>query len=135
MLAILRSMLAFLIRVVISAVAIYLTSRWISGVELLNDGTTGGTVLVVGLVGAVLTVVNMIIRPIVKIVSLPLYLLTLGLFFVVVNGAMLMLTSWITSHFEYGLTIESFGTAIWASLFVSLISLILTAILPSGKKS
>lgn len=127
-------MLAFIIRAVISAVAIFLTARWVGGVELITDGTTGNTVLVVGLIGVVLTVVNTVIRPIVKIVSFPLYLLTLGLFFVVVNGAMLMLTSWITSHFDYGLTINSFGTAIWASLFVSLISLVLTAIIPSGKR-
>lgn len=127
-------MAKFLIKVLISSVAIYLTARWVGGVEIIDNGTTESTIIVVALVGLVFTAVNAVIKPVVQVLSIPFYILTLGLFFLVVNGAMLMLTSWVTSHFDYGLTVDSFGTAVWASVIISLISLILALVLPSGEK-
>lgn len=129
----------FLIKVLINGVALWLTSLWVSGMDFivdtgLTDSPALDTVIVVALVAAVFTLVNAIIKPLVKIVSILFYILTLGLFFLVVNALMLMLTSWITTFTDYGLRVEGFWTAVLAALIISIISLILTLILPDGKR-
>ena len=124
----------FLIRVLINGVAIWLTSLWLSGVEIVSDGTPLNTVIVVAVVAAVFTLVNAIVKPIVKVISLLFYILTLGLFFLVVNALMLMLTSWLTSFTDYGLTVDGFWTAVLAGLVISIISLVLSLVLPDGKR-
>ena len=129
----------FLIKVLINGIALWLTSLWVSGMDFivdtgLTDSPALDTVIVVALVAAVFTLVNAIIKPIVKIVSILFYILTLGLFFLVVNALMLMLTSWITTFTDYGLRVEGFWTAVLAALIISIISLILTLILPDGKR-
>lgn len=129
----------FIIKVLINAIALWLTSLWVSGMDFivdtgLTDSPALDTVIVVALVAAVFTLVNAIIKPIVKVVSFLFYILTLGLFFLVVNALMLMLTSWITTVTDYGLRIEGFWTAVLAALIISIISLILTVVLPDGKR-
>src|SRR5699024_8723130 len=89
--------------------------------------------IVVAVIALVFTLVNMIIRPIVKVLTFPLYIITLGLFFIVVNALMLLLTSKVTDSFNYGLHIEGFGSAVLGSLIVSLISTIVIAILPDRR--
>lgn len=96
-------MLRFLVKVLINGIAIWLTSLWIGGVDIVAGSgapETGdpvlNTVIVVAVIAAIFTLVNAIVKPIAKALALPLYLLTLGLFFLVVNALMLLLTSWIS---------------------------------------
>ncbi|HIZ35734.1 MAG TPA: phage holin family protein [Candidatus Ruania gallistercoris] len=129
----------FVIKVLINGIALWLTSLWVSGMDFivdtgLTDSAALDTVIVVALVAAVFTLVNAIVKPIVKVVSFLFYILTLGLFFLVVNALMLLLTSWITTFTDYGLRVEGFWTAVLAALIISIISLILTVILPDGKR-
>jgi putative membrane protein len=124
----------FVIRVIVNGIAIWLTSLWLSGVDVVSDGTPLNTVIVVAVVALVFTLVNAIVKPIVKVLSLLFYILTLGLFFLVVNALMLLLTSWITSFTEYGLSVDGFWTAVLAGLVISVISLVLNLVLPDGKR-
>lgn len=124
----------FVFRVIANAVGIWLAAELISGITLATDGTWQNTLIVVAVIAVVFTLVNMIIRPIVKILTFPLYILTLGLFFLVVNALMLMLTSKVTESFDYGLHIESFWTAVIGSIVISVIATIVTAILPDRKR-
>jgi len=124
----------FVIKVIINAVALWLTSLWVGGMEFITDETVLGTVIVVAVVAALFTLVNAIIKPIVKIVSILFYILTLGLFFLVVNALMLLLTSWITTFTDYGLRVDGFWTAVLAGLIITIISVILTVILPDGRR-
>ena len=75
-------------------------------------------------------VVNSFIKPIVQIISIPLYILTLGLIHVVINAFMLWITAWITEHTtHWGLYIEHFWwTAIWAAILLSIVSWLLSLI-------
>ncbi|MDR2373989.1 MAG: phage holin family protein [Bifidobacteriaceae bacterium] len=77
-------------------------------------------------IGLILAVVNLIVRPLVKVVSLPLYILTLGLFALVINAAMLELVSWVSSWTSFGLEIDSFGAAIGAGLVLAIITALLS---------
>lgn len=128
----------FILRVVVLAVALWLTTLILDGsaghgvwVVPFEDSAWGyvGTLL---LVAAVFALVNSIIGPFVRIVSIPLYILTLGLFGLVINGLMLMLTAWVTSFLTFGLGVESFWWGVLGALVMSVISAILSAILRVG---
>jgi putative membrane protein len=79
-------------------------------------------------VALIFGVVNAIIKPIVQLLSIPLYILTLGLFHVVINALMLWITASITEHTtHWGLSIDHFWwTAIWAAIVLSLVSWVLS---------
>src|SRR6202008_3744499 len=85
---------------------------------------------IIFVVAVIFGLVNAIIKPIVQILSIPLYILTLGLFHIVINALMLWITSWITEHTtHWGLYIEDFWwTAIWAAIVLSIVSWLLSLI-------
>ena len=118
----------FVLRVLINGVAIWLATELLTGmhVKVAGSGLTGSTVGVLLLVAFVFGVVNAIVKPVVSLLSLPLYVLTLGLFTLVVNALMLMLTAWITSHASWGLEVDNFGTAVVGGLIVSIVSWVLS---------
>lgn len=120
----------FVLRVLINGVAIWLATQLLSGmhVKVAGGGFTGSTVGVLLLVAFVFGLVNAIAKPIVAMLSLPLYVLTLGLFTLVVNALMLMLTAWITSHAEWGLQVDNFGTAVVGALIISIVSWVLSLV-------
>ncbi|CAM2840859.1 phage holin family protein [Prescottella defluvii] len=126
--------MTFLIRLVINAVAIWLAAQWVSGITIADSGEgTGSDVLIILGIALLFTVVNTFVKPIVKLLSLPLLILTLGLFTVVINALMLMLTSWISSQTEWGLSVDGFWTAVWGALIISLVNVVLSALVPDRK--
>jgi putative membrane protein len=78
-------------------------------------------------------VVNAIVRPIVSLLSIPLYILTLGLFFFVVNALMLMLTSWIADQVGVPFEVDGFWTAVFGAIVISLASAAIGMLLPEPK--
>ncbi|MBH0778363.1 phage holin family protein [Nocardia bovistercoris] len=122
------------IRLVINAVAIWLAAAWVSGIEIKSpeDDTTTKIVVVLA-IAAVFTIVNALVKPLVNLLSLPLVVLTLGLFLLVVNALMLMLTAWITDAFsDYGLAVDGFWPALWAGIVISLVNWVLGILVPDG---
>jgi len=126
-------MLRFLVRVLINGVAIWLTTLMFSGVAIVvgdNAPETShqwlNTVLVLAVISAVFTLVQMVVKPIVQILSIPFYIITLGLFHLVVNALMLLLTSWLTSFTSFGLTVEGWWTAVLAAVVISIVSVLLS---------
>jgi putative membrane protein len=73
-------------------------------------------------------VVNVIIRPIVLLFTLPLTILTLGLFTFVVNALMLILTSWIAQGMGLGFRVDGFVPALLGSLIISVVSFVLNRV-------
>jgi putative membrane protein len=118
--------MGFLVRVIINAVAIWLATYLLSGLEVIGGDDTATTVLVFLVVALVFGLVNAFVKPIVKLLSLPLYILTLGLFTLIVNAAMLWLVAWLSEQTEYGLRVENFGTAIIGGLIISIVSFLLS---------
>ena len=84
------------------------------------------------LTGAVFGVVSSFVKPIVKLLSLPFIILTLGLLLFVINALMLLLTSRLSDVFGLGFHVEGFWTAVFGSIVISIAGVILEAILPSG---
>lgn len=93
-----------------------------------NEGIT----LVV--VALIFGLVNEFVRPIVKLFSLPLYLLTLGLMFFVVNAFMLWLTSWLTDKIDVGFHVDGFLTALFGAIVVSFVSWAVGLLLPGERR-
>jgi len=87
-------------------------------------------VLTLLLIGLIFGLVNSVVRPIVNLLSLPLIILSLGLMLVVTNALMLLLTSKIAEWLDIGFHVEGFWTAIWASVVISITSMVIDAVLP-----
>lgn len=124
----------FLLRSIVNAVAVWVATLIVPGFDVLGDADTVVNVLVFLAVGAALALVNAIVKPIVKTLSLPLYLLTLGLFGLVINALMLMLVGWLSEFTTYGLRVEDFWAALLGGLVVSIAALILGAVVRPDKK-
>lgn len=122
----------FLIRVVINAFALWVVSlipRLGVSITAFSPGETLQFVLTLLAVGAIFALVNSIIGGLIKIVAFPIYLLTLGLITLLVNGVLLWITAWITSSWGWGLTVESFWWGVVAAFLISLINWVFGIIL------
>lgn len=115
----------FLIRWMINTIALSAAVQVIPGIHF-TDGP-----LQLLAVALVFGVVNAVLRPILTVLSCPLVLLTLGLFTLVINGVMLMLTARLAAIWNLGFTVDGFWPAFWGGLVVGLVSLML-ALLVSG---
>ena len=101
----------FILRVLIAALGLWCATEWVQGITVATPTTLIIAALLLGLV-------NAIVRPIVVILTLPFTLLTLGLFLLVVNAAMLGLVA----AFLPGFSIAGFWPAFWAAIIVSIVS-------------
>lgn len=124
----------FLLRAGSTGLALWIVTLVVSGIDFVGGSNTLQRVGIVFVVAVVFGLVNAIIKPIVQLISLPLYIVTLGLFHVVVNALMLWITSWITENTtHWGLFIDDFWwTAIWAAIVLSVVSWLLSLVLPDG---
>ncbi|GIG28727.1 phage holin family protein [Cellulomonas marina] len=120
--------MAFVGRVLVSGAAIWVATLLLPGMRLVGAETLPGQVGVVLLVGLLFGLVNAVVKPVVAVLSLPLYVLTLGLFHLVVNALMLLLTAWISEQTTLGLRVDGFGTAFVGALVVSVVSWLLSAL-------
>lgn len=113
----------FLLRAAVTGLALWVVTLIVPGINFVGGQTTLQRVGIVLVVAVIFGFVNAIIKPIVQIISIPLYILTLGLIHVVINALMLWITAWITEHTtHWGLQINHFWwTAIWASIVLSIV--------------
>ena len=113
----------FIIRLVINAVALYVTASILPGIHIVNNEV--GTLLVIALVFGI---VNALVKPIVKILTCPLVILTLGLFIFVINALMMMLTAALLPD---RLTVENFGWALLGGIVMGIAAIIVEWVLKS----
>lgn len=120
----------FLLRAALTGVALWVVTLVVPGISFVGGDSTAARIGIVFAVAVIFGLVNAIIKPVVQIISIPLYVLTLGLIHVVINAFMLMITSWITQHTtHWGLFIDSFWwTAIWAAIVLSLVTWLLSLV-------
>ena len=118
-----------IIRLLVNAIALAAASWLVSGITL-QGATTGKRVLTLLIVAAIFGVVNAIVKPVVKVLSFPLLILTLGLLTFVINAAMLLLTSWITGKLDVQFHVDGFWSALFGALIISVVGMILNAVLP-----
>lgn len=132
-------MRSFIVRVIINGLALWVASWILPGLDISTSATTEavaksgvsqgtdavGVILAYLFIGLIFGLVNAFVRPVISFLSLPITILTLGLFTIVINAAMLYLTSWISSYTPVHFTIDSFfWTAVLAAIIVTIISLV-----------
>jgi len=122
----------FLVRAAVTGLALWIVTLVVRGIEFVGGDTTLQRVGIIFVTALIFGGVNAFIKPIVQILSIPLYILTLGLFHIVINALMLWITSWITENTtHWGLYIDDFWwTAIWAAIVLSVVSWLLSLVLP-----
>ena len=114
----------FLVRLVVNAVALWLTTLIVSGVTVtpFGDGSTTAVVLTFLLVAFVFGLVNAVLGTIIRIVAFPLYVLTLGLISLIVNAVLLLVVAGISETIGFGLQVESFGWGIVGAFVLAVFS-------------
>ncbi len=113
-----------LIRVLITAVALFVATLIDSGIQLTAGSTASkvGTLVVVALIFGV---VNAVLKPIVKTIGCIFYVLTLGLIGLVVNGLLFLLTSWVAGKLSLPFHITGFWAAFWGAIIVGVVGWLL----------
>ncbi|MFH9012915.1 phage holin family protein [Streptomyces sp. NPDC017943] len=121
----------FLVKTIANAGALAVAVWLLDKITLTGDSTAKeiGTLIVVALLFGL---VNFLVKPVVKLLSLPLLILTLGLFTLIVNALMLLLTSWLAGLFDLSFHVEGFWTAVLGGLIISVVSWALNVVLPDG---
>ncbi|MET9873230.1 phage holin family protein [Actinacidiphila glaucinigra] len=122
-------MMNFVVKTLANAGAL-LVAIWLVGNITLTGDDTGHRALTLILVALVFGVVNWLVKPLVKLLSLPLLVLTLGLFTLIVNALMLLLTSWISGELDLDFHVEGFWAAFLGGLIISIVSWALNMVLP-----
>ncbi|MBC7402401.1 phage holin family protein [Glaciihabitans sp. GrIS 2.15] len=114
----------FLVRLLVNTVALWLTTLIVPGVTVVAfpPQDTLAVVLTYLLVALIFGIVNGVIGNFIRIVAFPLYILTLGLLALVVNGLLLLLVSWISGLLGFGLVVDGFWWGVLGALVLALLS-------------
>lgn len=110
----------------INTIAIMIAIKFVPGITF--TGEWWGILLT----GIIFGFINAVIRPLVKLFTLPLLILSLGLFTFIINAMMLGITSWISERLNLGFYVEGFKAAFLGALIISLITLILSCLVNAG---
>jgi putative membrane protein len=120
--------MGFLARLLVNAAALWVATRIVPGV------TYSGGIMPMLAVALVFGIVNAVIGTVTKILTFPIILVTLGLFILVINGLMLMVTSAVSSALDLGFHVGGFWAAFWGALVVSVVSTILSLVIRDSRR-
>ena len=112
--------MSFLLRLLVNAAALWVAIQLVDGIE--HRGSWWSLLLVALVFG----VLNASVRPLLKLLTLPILILSLGLFIFVINALMLRLTSWVSGLLGLGFHVAGFWDAFFGGLIVSVVSLLLS---------
>ncbi|MEU6361907.1 phage holin family protein [Streptomyces albidoflavus] len=122
----------FLVKTLANAAAL-LVAVWLLNDITLTGDSTGNKAITLIVVALIFGLVNFLVKPVVKVLTFPLFVLTLGLITLVVNALMLMLTSWLAGQFDLSFHVDGFWTAVLGGLIISVVSWALNVALPDRK--
>lgn len=119
----------FVVRVLVNALALAAADWAIDGIVIEGRDDTGRLLTLLGM-AALLTLVNLLVKPVVKLLALPLYLLTLGLVAFVINALMLLLTAWLADVLALDVVVDGFWSAFLGALVITLVGFLANVVLP-----
>ncbi|MBO4207037.1 phage holin family protein [Micromonospora echinofusca] len=121
--------MGFLVRLVINAIALWITTLVVSGIEV--GGRTGGNrALTLLAVALIFGVVNAVLKPAIHLIGCVLYLVTLGLFALVVNALLFLLTDWIAGKLQLPFQVDGFWPAFWGAIVMAVVSWLISVVVP-----
>lgn len=121
-------MVKVLTTVIVSAGALAAAAWIFNGIRITGDDDTERVVTLV-VVAVIFGAINAFIAPVVKFLSLPFIILTLGLALIVINACMLLLAAWIAEQVDLGFVVDGFWTAVGGAIVISLVSAALNLVL------
>ncbi|WP_292976746.1 phage holin family protein [Mycobacterium sp.] len=129
-------MRAFVIRAAVTGFALWVVTKLVHGLSFVGGDNRLQRIGIILVVAMIFGLVNAFIKPVVQILSIPLYILTLGLFHIVVNALMLWITARITENTtHWGLSIDYFWwTAIKAAIVLSIVSWVLSLVVRTSRR-
>ncbi|MBD0745835.1 phage holin family protein [Streptomyces sp. CBMA152] len=122
----------FVVKTIANAAALAVAIWLVKDITLTGDNT-GKKALTLVLVALVFGVVNFVVKPVVKFLSFPLFILTLGLITFVINALMLLLTSWLAGKLNLNFHVHGFWTAVLGGLIISIVSWAMHMVLPDDE--
>lgn len=122
----------FLVWVLVNALALAVAAVLLDGIRL-TGSSDGDRVVTLVLVALIFGVINAVLGPVIKFLSLPFIVLTLGLLLLVINALLLMLTSAVSAQVGLGFHVEGFLTAVFGAIIVTVATWVLEAVLPNGR--
>lgn len=125
-------MQSFVIKVLVNGVALWVAARLLTGIHLgASTASTSSTLVTLLWVAVIFVLVNALVKPVLTILSLPAIIVTLGLFALIVNAAMLELTSWFAGQFNLAFHVDQFfWDAVLGSIIITVVSMIVRVLLP-----
>jgi putative membrane protein len=124
--------MSIVLRIIVNAVALWVATLIVQGVTLEGETTTNKVISLL-IVSAIFGLINAFIKPVVKLLAIPLFILTLGLITFIINAFMLQLLSWISGWTNLGFHVDDFfWSAILGAIVVSVVSFVLNLVLPDG---
>jgi putative membrane protein len=119
----------FLVRTVANAVGLWIATWLVGGISV--SGSSGGeNALTLIAVAVIFGVVNAVLKPLIKIFGCFFYIITLGLFALVVNALLFLLTDWIAGQLNLPFDVTGFWAAFWGAIIVSVISWVISLAIP-----
>lgn len=127
-------MTSIAIRILVNGVALWVAALLLKGIHLESGGAPMSRQVVTVLwVAVIFALVNAVIKPVMTFFSLPAIVLTLGLFTLVVNAAMLQLTSWFAGQFDLAFHVDHFlWDALLGSIIITFVTMVMSIVLPNG---
>jgi putative membrane protein len=118
-----------IVRLLVSAVALAVAAALVDGISV-GPGTDLERTLTLLGVAVIFGLVNAFVGPILRLLTCPLVVLTLGLFLLVVNALLLLLTEWIANQFDLAFHVDGFWPALVGALIISIVSFLINIVLP-----
>lgn len=119
----------FLVRLLINAAALWVATHFVSGLAYAGSWPS------LFLVALVFGLLNASVRPLLRLLTFPLLILTLGLFTFVINAVMLLITGWISERLNLGFHVAGFWSAFWGGLVISIVSLVMSLVVKSHQRN
>ena len=117
----------WIMRLLATALATAIAAWIVPGIEVVASDTAGKVVTLI-VVAAIFGLVNSVVKPLFRALTGCLVVLTLGLFLLVINALMLMLTSWVAQQAGFGFEVDGFWSAVFGSIIISLVGAVIGGI-------
>ncbi len=121
----------FVVWLIVNVLALGAAIWLLDGITLTGSGRNDRVIALV-VVGGIFGIITSFVKPVVRMLSLPLIIITLGLFLLVINALLLLLTSKIAGSVDLGFHVDGFWTAVLGSIVISIVASIVGAVLPDS---
>lgn len=124
----------FVLRLIATMAGLWVSTRLVPSLEIAEGASMTESLLLLAAIALVFTVVNSLVKPLVSFMAFPLYLLTFGLFAIVVNSAMFALTGWLSTSLGFPFHTGGFWSCFFGAVITAVVSSAVVAVLDTGDR-